>query len=653
VRIALLMDHPSPHMTALLEAIAARKDCILQVLYCGKRATERNWGSHAGNVPHEFLKGFTGPLGIRFNPGILRAIHRLHVDIWVVNTVYTSPTTMMAAWCLHRLRKPWAYMNEPVRPRSKIYSFFKEAPIRLVLDRADGVIATGKAALEMYRIKMRKNCPSISVPYFIDLSEFAALPEPSAPVNGQDIHFITSCQMIPRKGLDYLRQACEKLPGSGWRLTLIGDGPLRSRLEKEFDPHIQAGRVRFLGAIPYQNRAHIFAGGHAFVFPSRWDGWGMVVPEALAAGLPVISSDQVISAHEFIENGQNGFIVPAGDSSALAEKMQWLMQNRSSCSRMSQAARKSVETYTPDSGAAILVPFLQQLAAGSPGNPNSGRLPLKPEQTTWQLLTDAGTPTENARLKLRGFCKDAVIRANLAVHRSKEAKGHQIVGYHLVLKEDKSNFEDQLKFFSDHFQLCSIPDLLQAAASEIPNETRLAITFDDGFRLLTEHCLDILGKYKIRATFFVPSAFVSSGQARNGEAWDFSQRAYCYSRPLEPMRPEDLRKLVELGHEVGSHGMFHTEFHAMTQESAQRELATSRSMIAGWTGVAPSGYCYPYGGSASALGNPASWLREAGYAYGLTLTRGCIDQQTSPFALPRHHLEGNWPIHHLRYFLLD
>jgi glycosyltransferase involved in cell wall biosynthesis len=53
----------------------------------------------------------------------------------------------------------------------------------------------------------------------------------------------------------------------------------------------------------------------------------MVVPEALAAGLPVVATNQVISAHEFIKNEINGLIIPSEDVSALAEKMAYFIRH--------------------------------------------------------------------------------------------------------------------------------------------------------------------------------------------------------------------------------------------------------------------------------------------------------------------------------------
>jgi glycosyltransferase involved in cell wall biosynthesis/peptidoglycan/xylan/chitin deacetylase (PgdA/CDA1 family) len=686
LRIGFLMDHPSPHMVALLEAIASRRDCTLEVLYCGKNSSGRSWGSHAGAIPHRFLGGITGPMGIRLNPGILQAMDRLRVDAWVVNTVYGSLTTWMAAWWLHSRRKSWVFMNEPIRPRSRWQDLLKNIPLNFILNKTDGVIGTGEKAVARYRSRLPENCRCISVPYFIDLSDFSNGPDPIAPAVGEDLQFVSSCQMIKRKGIDSLLQALKGLPDTGWRLTLVGDGPLRSQLERKAASYIVRGRVCFAGSIAYSQRVTAFAGKHVFIFPSRWDGWGMVLPEALASGIPVVSTDQVMSAHEYIKNGENGFIVPADNPSALADKMAWFLDHISSYTRMSQAARKSIDHYRPDIGAETLAAFLRKLSIertpmqskqcqplnsepsltdfmAHPEMPQNGHYPdpqcltaavrcsIFPEQASWRLLTTPQKSLDRSKQRLRRLGKSAFIWSNTAVCRPAKAKGNLILAYHLVLKEDKRKFEDHIRFFKDHFLLSSLKDLLQASASHKQDAFRLAITFDDGFRILMLDCLEILEKHGIKAGFFIPTAFINLS-SRNKEAAKFSRRSFYYNYPLEPMKPEDLKRLVVLGHEVGSHGLHHTSIHAMMPESAQRELELSRSMIGEWTGAPPSSFAYPYGDIANSQGNPADWLEKAGFAYGLTLTRGIIDKSANPFALPRHHVEGNWSIRELQYFLL-
>jgi peptidoglycan/xylan/chitin deacetylase (PgdA/CDA1 family) len=119
------------------------------------------------------------------------------------------------------------------------------------------------------------------------------------------------------------------------------------------------------------------------------------------------------------------------------------------------------------------------------------------------------------------------------------------------------------------------------------------------------------------------------------------------------MRPEDLQSLVNMGHEVESHGVSHISISAMSRQQVFRELEESKQRIVDWTGITPKAFAYPYGHTSNVIGNPKDWLRESGYSLGLTLRRGKISDQTDPFIAARDHVEGNWPINYLKYFLLS
>jgi glycosyltransferase involved in cell wall biosynthesis len=237
----------------------------------------------------------------------------------------------------------------------------KSWPLGFVLRRAWGIVGTGEKATARYQDLIGKGVPRTSVPYYIDLKDFQRLPLPPPPGNRGTLKFLACCQLIHRKGLDVLLDACSQLNGSDWKLTIVGDGPLRKKLEREGNLRFAPGQVRFVGEIPYGQRGEAFSGHHVFVFSSRWDGWGMVLPEALAAGLPVVATDQVMAAHEFIRPGVNGFVVPANDAGSLAEKMRHWMDHPETLSSMATAARQSVENYRPEVGAERLVLFLQSL----------------------------------------------------------------------------------------------------------------------------------------------------------------------------------------------------------------------------------------------------------------------------------------------------
>lgn len=115
--------------------------------------------------------------------------------------------------------------------------------------------------------------------------------------------------------------------------------------------------------VAFPKRAAVFSGRHCFVFPTRWDGWGMVVPEALSAGVPVISTDQAMAAREFIEDDRQGWLGPAESAAFLGARMRHVMEHRTILPEMSRRARAAVKGYRPEVGAARLVAFAKGLTA--------------------------------------------------------------------------------------------------------------------------------------------------------------------------------------------------------------------------------------------------------------------------------------------------
>ena len=95
----------------------------------------------------------------------------------------------------------------------------------------------------------------------------------------------------------------------GWRI--VGDGELRESLAQTLRPVSE--RVEFVGFKDWHELPGEYARADVLCVPSRYDGWGLVVPEGLASGLPVIATDRMGAALEFVENGRNGWLIPAGD----------------------------------------------------------------------------------------------------------------------------------------------------------------------------------------------------------------------------------------------------------------------------------------------------------------------------------------------------
>jgi glycosyltransferase involved in cell wall biosynthesis/peptidoglycan/xylan/chitin deacetylase (PgdA/CDA1 family) len=574
-----------------------------------------------------------------WNPGIGSLIgDRGRYDIWLVNTCYTSATTQHAVACLRRQRVPWVYMNEPPRPRRGLKGWLQRVGLHPVLASADGYIGMGRETARRYSVlqqRLGRRKTTISVPYYVDVQPFFDLPPPAVQAV---VRFLCVAQLVKRKGLDTLLSACRTLPRKGWELHVYGNGPLRGELLRE-----AAGlpAVQFSGIVPYERRTAAFEGQHVFVLPSRWDGFGMVIPEALAAGLPVITTDHVMSASDFVRDGVNGFICPVDRADCLAERMRWFLENPHRIGVMSQAARDGLSAYRPELGAAELAAFLHQTAKDR----LDGAAP--PAQPTWLELSPDRPPAVKARRAVR---RAALTVLSTLSSLRRRRPGHRILVYHLVLAEDRDRFRDHLRLLKDHFVIGRLEQLAAPESMPAPNGDLAILTFDDGFAALMKDCVELLAEEGVPATFFIPSGFIELADHPEAAAY-FSRMRHHYPRPLAPMTPDHLRELVLAGHAIGSHMVTHTSIRDLAPQRAQNELAQSKRCLEAWSGRPVSALAYPYGHVDHPQADPVPWVAAAGYTLSVTLQRGRVTAVTDRLRLPRNHVEGSWPLADLVYFL--
>jgi glycosyltransferase involved in cell wall biosynthesis len=131
-----------------------------------------------------------------------------------------------------------------------------------------------------------------------------------------DIAFVG--QFIHRKGIDVLLEAITPVLADypALRLSLIGTGPKRENFEEALRTSGVADRVTFEGIVPSTQMHDRLGRAGLLVLPSRWDGWGIVVNEAFAAGIPVIASDRC-GASDLIRHGVNGYVFRNEDAADL------------------------------------------------------------------------------------------------------------------------------------------------------------------------------------------------------------------------------------------------------------------------------------------------------------------------------------------------
>lgn len=131
---------------------------------------------------------------------------------------------------------------------------------------------------------------------------------------------LSLAKLNPREApWDLLRAWSERPAGDRW-LVIAGDGPERGALEA-FVRERGLERVLFLGYVPYPELPVLYAISDLFLHPAREERWGVSVQEALACGLPVITSSRVGAARDLIRPGTNGATYTAGDPAGLARRI--------------------------------------------------------------------------------------------------------------------------------------------------------------------------------------------------------------------------------------------------------------------------------------------------------------------------------------------
>ncbi len=356
---------PSPHLVGVLDALHEVPSVDLEVVYERKELPERDWGIHAGQAPARFLEStdLVG-WGQLWDARAAQIARRSQADIAIVSTSYASLNTYAIIWALRRRDVPFVFWCERF---SRLSNWFvdrmRRVPIQWILNRAAAFIGSTRATVDFYTREFTFEGPTLSVPYHRDLRSFLELPLLDRPPD--PVRFIVIGSLVRGKGIDVVLKALAQIEEFA-ELYIVGDGPERERLE-HLAEQCQHQAIHFKGAVPYGDVPTMVRKAHVLLFPSRHDGFGMATMEALAGGRPVVASDCVMSALEFVESGTNGWIVPVDDVEAWKAMIRRIVREKRACLPcLSRAARTTVESsYDVIADVNRLVEFLETVHRGT------------------------------------------------------------------------------------------------------------------------------------------------------------------------------------------------------------------------------------------------------------------------------------------------
>jgi colanic acid/amylovoran biosynthesis glycosyltransferase len=204
---------------------------------------------------------------------------------------------------------------------------------------------------------------------------FDDVPVPAPRIRGSDDPLRVLCvgRLVPEKGQAILLQAIAELRGQrhACELILLGDGPEREGLEQLTQELEISDVTRFLGAVGQDEIHEWFDWADLFCLPTFAEGLPVVIMEAMASGVPVVTT-RITGIPELIEHGHTGLLVPPGRPEAIAQALLDLSDRDRAAQIAKAAAKRVAELHNIDEEARKLaLLFRGQLSdrSGSQGNP--------------------------------------------------------------------------------------------------------------------------------------------------------------------------------------------------------------------------------------------------------------------------------------------
>lgn len=349
-RVLFLTNFPSPYRVHFFDELGKYLD--VTVLYSDRME----------DITHRNAQWFEAGQG-GFHPVQLKQTAKIRDEFLCMDVIswlnkefdaiviggYSSPTAILAmAWL--RLRRIPFYMEVDgglVRQESKWKFLVKKTLVSM----ADRWLSTGfhtTRYLVHYGAKEDRvqNYPFSSL-YEKDILEAALCPEEKGALRRElglpEKHVVLAIgQFIHRKGFDVLLHAAQSLPKDVGIYIVGGEATEEYRKLRE-ELGLQ-DNVHFLGFQKKERLAEFYKAADLFVLPTREDIWGLVINEALAYGLPAITTDRCVAGLELIEDGVNGYVVPVENADALAEKIAAVLSD--DLQRMGEASLRKIRPYT-------------------------------------------------------------------------------------------------------------------------------------------------------------------------------------------------------------------------------------------------------------------------------------------------------------------
>ena len=367
IKILFVTNIPSPYRVDFFNELG--KYCDLTIVYGGKTAKDRNenWkANNAINYREVYLKSIRVTNGLFFSPCVIHEFKNKYD--YIILGGWTSPTNILSILYLKIKRMKFGIEADGAFVKND--NFIKKMIKSFFIKSADFWLSSGKITNE-YFIHYGAQAQRVFEYPFTSVLKKDIITHPLSNEKKCALReefqlydickeckiIITVGSLIYRKGFDilidamqYCSQKCE--------LLIIGTNPTQEYLDLVKKLGLQ--NIKFINFMPKEQLKRYYQLSDLFVLPTREDIWGLVINEAMANGLPIISTDKCIAALELVK--ENGFIVPAESARELADKINiFFSYSEKKQEYMAQKSLDVIKDYTIENMAAEHIRILKKV----------------------------------------------------------------------------------------------------------------------------------------------------------------------------------------------------------------------------------------------------------------------------------------------------
>lgn len=358
-------NFPSPYYIGFLNELG--KYCELTAVFERGASSERDdsWKQFsAPNIKNlVIMHGIHTKADMAFCPQIIHYINKEKYDHYIVHDP-ASPTGMWLIWYLKLRKIPFILQSEGGFGGDG-KTGLKEKYKKALMTGAQLYLTTMSYEREYFRAYGAEKDTLYRYP-FASFFDKDILPKLLTRVEKQALRrqlgiqeekvIVSVGRIIPSKAYDIFLKAVKDLPDNVGIYIISGKAtPDLQAIVDKYELH----NVHFVDFMPKERLWEYYQMADFLALPTRIDTWGLFVNEAMANGLPVITTDKCVAGLELIEDGENGYLIQVDDADALAERIKWLLADDTLREIMAHNNIQKIRWYTFEQQAKVTLEALE------------------------------------------------------------------------------------------------------------------------------------------------------------------------------------------------------------------------------------------------------------------------------------------------------